>query len=158
MIWTFVIVICQSIFNWELYTLSPWKRGYPNRFEFLLTFGCAKSWLIIHTICLVVNLDITNPHDILGGIEYIGHIGNYLKYYWIYIMWNYYWFKGCVLEPYYLEHKVNNVAYLVLRGMIILMKYSRMEQGIESETSIEYTIRINFETKFPKEGEYAIPM
>ena len=27
----------------------------------------------------------------------------------------------------------------------------------ENETSIEYTIKINFETKFPKEGEYVMP-
>ena len=32
------------------------------------------------------SLDITNPHEKIGGVENLDQIGNYLKYYGIYIM------------------------------------------------------------------------
>ena len=73
-------------------------------------------------IDVVANLDITNPHERLGGIENLDQIGNYLRYYEIYIMWNYYWIKEGGLELYCLEHKVNNGSISNAYGNDHLMK------------------------------------
>ena len=64
--------------------------------------------LIDYSCDIRCSLDITNPHERLGGVEILDQIGNYLRYCKIHIMWNYYWIKERKSEPYCLEHKVNN--------------------------------------------------
>ena len=78
--------------------------------------------LIDYSCDIRCSLDIAKPHERLGSVETIDQIGNYLRYYMIYIMWNYNWIKEGGLEPYCLEHKVNNDSIYNAYGNDHLMK------------------------------------
>ena len=60
-----------------------------------------------------------------------------------------------------MKHKISDDTINKSHGHGYLMKieYNDMKTWMwkESETSIEYKIKINFETKFPEEGEYVMP-